>query len=157
MGCSLSRPSEVVPISVNGRPGRRVSSSVGAAWESEGQRTPPATASPSTVTLVHFNDVYNIGEREKEPVGGAARFKTKLDSLQHLEPLILFSGDALNPSNSEFTRDLLGNKLCYSSLPPTYAVSTVTQGKQMIPVLNAFSVHAAVYGNHDFGELPAHA
>ena len=52
------------------------------------------------ITLVHFNDVYNVQEHEREPVGGAARFKTRVDSLQHLSPLVLFSGDALNPSNS---------------------------------------------------------
>ena len=52
------------------------------------------------LTIVHFNDVYNIEAREKEPVGGAARFKGKVDALRHLKPLVLFSGDALAPSNS---------------------------------------------------------
>ena len=28
-----------------------------------------------TVTLIHFNDVYNIAAREQEPVGGASRYK----------------------------------------------------------------------------------
>ena len=56
----------------------------------------------SQMTIVHFNDVYNIEPREKEPVGGAARFATKLASLKHLNPLIVFSGDCLNPSTSEF-------------------------------------------------------
>ena len=32
-----------------------------------------------------------------------------------------------------------------------YTVSVVTQGKQMIPVLNTLHINAAVYGNHDFG------
>ena len=53
------------------------------------------------LTIVHFNDVYNIEPREKEPVGGAARFATKLASLRHLNPLTVFSGDALNPSLSK--------------------------------------------------------
>lgn len=52
-----------------------------------------------TLTIVHFNDVYNVEEGEKEPIGGAARFKTKVDSLRGLDPLVVFSGDALNPSN----------------------------------------------------------
>ena len=28
----------------------------------------------------------------------------------------------------------------------------MTKGKQMIPALNKIGVHAAVYGNHDFGK-----
>lgn len=63
------------------------------------------TASKSTqMTIVHFNDVYNIEAREKEPVGGAARFATKLASFKHLNPLIVFSGDCLNPSTSEYAK-----------------------------------------------------
>jgi hypothetical protein len=31
-----------------------------------------------SVTLVHFNDVYEIESGKKEPVGGAARFAAKL-------------------------------------------------------------------------------
>lgn len=53
------------------------------------------------LTIVHFNDVYNIEQREKEPCGGAPRFKTQVDSLREFEPLVFFSGDALNPSNSK--------------------------------------------------------
>lgn len=63
--------------------------------------TKTVTKSPQ-MTIVHFNDVYNIEPREKEPVGGAARFATKLASLKHLNPLIVFSGDCLNPSTSEY-------------------------------------------------------
>ena len=60
------------------------------------------TASKSKeLTILHFNDVYNIESREKEPVGGAARFATKLASFRHLNPLIVFSGDCLNPSTSK--------------------------------------------------------
>ncbi|XP_012556958.2 5'-nucleotidase [Hydra vulgaris] len=77
--------------------------------------------------ILHFNDVYNIEPRDVEPVGGAARFVTKVKSFQN-EPLILFSGDCLNPS----------------------LMSSVTKGKQMIPVMNAIGVNAALYGNHDF-------
>ena len=53
------------------------------------------------LTILHFNDVYNIEGRDKEPVGGAARFKTALNQFRHLDPLTFFSGDALSPSNSE--------------------------------------------------------
>ncbi|KZR97706.1 Uncharacterized protein APZ42_007268 [Daphnia magna] len=54
-----------------------------------------------TLTILHFNDVYNIESVDKEPVGGAARFSTALKSFSHLHPLILFSGDVFAPSFSE--------------------------------------------------------
>jgi 5'-nucleotidase len=82
----------------------------------------------TTITIVHFNDVYNIEPGTQEPVGGAARFVTAVQRLSDRNPLILFSGDALNPS----------------------LMSTVTLGHQMIPILNAIGVHCALYGNHDF-------
>ena len=53
------------------------------------------------VTIIHFNDVYNIEARQQEPVGGAARFATALARRRHLNPLVVFSGDAFNPSISE--------------------------------------------------------
>ena len=78
-----------------------------------------APSGADVITLVHFNDVYNVEEQEREPVGGAARFKSRVDSLQHLSPLVLFSGDALNPSNSQ---SLSPKSICYSmvqfSSPP---------------------------------------
>jgi len=55
----------------------------------------------NSLTIVHFNDVYNIEPREKDPVGGAARFATKVKELGWKNPLVLFSGDALSPSKSK--------------------------------------------------------
>jgi 5'-nucleotidase len=54
------------------------------------------------LTILHFNDVYNIEPRDLEPVGGAARFTSAIKQRAHLNPLVLFSGDAFNPSLSEF-------------------------------------------------------
>ena len=54
----------------------------------------------TSITIIHFNDVYNIEPRDKEPVGGAARFQTKIKELAWKKPLVLFSGDALSPSQS---------------------------------------------------------
>jgi len=85
-------------------------------------------AARTTITLVHFNDVYNVESRTEESLVGAARFKTAMRKLADRDPLILFSGDALNPS----------------------VMSIVTHGRQMAPVLNAIGVHCAVYGNHEF-------
>ncbi|XP_028410070.1 uncharacterized protein LOC114532703 [Dendronephthya gigantea] len=80
------------------------------------------------ILILHFNDVYNIEPREKEPVGGAARFASKIATFKSRDPLTLFSGDALNPS----------------------MMSSITKGEQMLPVLNCLGINAAVYGNHDF-------
>ena len=54
--------------------------------------------------IIHFNDVYNLPPNDGEPIGGAARFRTALIDAckplqspfyEELEPLVLFSGDAL--------------------------------------------------------------
>ncbi|CAG5057560.1 unnamed protein product [Parnassius apollo] len=81
------------------------------------------------VVIIHYNDVYNIEQTTNtEPVGGALRFSTAVKALQHLNPLVLFSGDAFSPS----------------------MLSTFTKGEQMVPVLNEVGTHCAVFGNHDF-------
>jgi len=68
-------------------------------------------------------------------VGGGARFTHMVNSYRKgganfngRDPLVLFSGDAFNPS----------------------LTSTVYKGKQMVPVLNAIKPEISVYGNHDF-------
>ena len=61
-----------------------------------------------TITILHFNDVYNVEGRGVEPVGGAARFLTAIKSVsKECEPLILFSGDIFAPSISEYHSNLL--------------------------------------------------
>ncbi|CAK9114400.1 unnamed protein product, partial [Durusdinium trenchii] len=90
---------------------------------------------PKTMTILHFNDVYNVEPRAKEPVGGISRFVTRIKELKaesvargEYEAVVLFSGDAFNPS----------------------LMSTTTHGKHMIKALNAIGIHTACYGNHDF-------
>ena len=56
----------------------------------------------ASLTILHFNDVYNIEGQKDEPQGGAARMKTYIDSQKNLDPILLFSGDALNPSLSKY-------------------------------------------------------
>ena len=92
-------------------------------------------------------------------MGGAARFKTALDSFSHLNPLTLFSGDALSPSNSKsksfkMLKWVIGSSLFFVAFMCT--VSVVMKGEQMVPVLNSLDIQCAVYGNHDFGELQLH-
>jgi 5'-nucleotidase len=54
------------------------------------------------LNIIHFNDVYNIENGNEEPVGGAARFLTAIERLIQQEPsIVLFSGDAISPSNSK--------------------------------------------------------
>ena len=52
----------------------------------------------SSLTILHYNDVYNVESSKHEPVGGAARFCTAIKSFAHLNPLVLFSGDIFSPS-----------------------------------------------------------
>ncbi|XP_065261954.1 mannosylglucosyl-3-phosphoglycerate phosphatase-like [Emys orbicularis] len=87
---------------------------------------PLSYSSPSLI--LRFNDMYQVESRQKEPVGGAARFAAAIKKFSSLDPLIIFSGDCLNPS----------------------ALSSITKGKHMIPILNAVVVHFAVFGNHEF-------
>lgn len=101
MGTGVSKNTRVTAFVGGPGPEKRPSaSSIVCTREIETERA-SSTPEDRPLTIVHFNDVYNIEEREKEPVGGAARFKTKVDSLKEFKPLVLFSGDALNPSNSE--------------------------------------------------------
>ena len=56
------------------------------------------------INIIHFNDVYNIEPRDVEPVGGVSRFRTliqKLISSETKSTIVLFSGDAFNPSTCE--------------------------------------------------------
>lgn len=80
-----------------------------------------------TLTVFHYNDVYNLESGSREPVGGAARFLSVVASRSSESPLVLFGGDALNPSMA----------------------STFFKGRQMIPALNLIGTRAACVGNHD--------
>jgi 5'-nucleotidase len=110
-----------------------------------GPREPPRRA----LRILHFNDVYDVLPSKREPAGGAALFVSKLRALSRSGgfgadggaggdddgdddeddpgPLVLFSGDALSPSN----------------------ISSTTKGRHMVEVLNACGVHCACVGNHD--------
>jgi len=67
---------------------------------SNGDVVNSSVAASASLTIIHFNDVYNIESRSQEPVGGAARFMTAVSQLASSNPLVLFSGDAFNPSIS---------------------------------------------------------
>lgn len=53
--------------------------------------------------ILHFNDVYHVSPAKEEPVGGSSRFVSKVnqvltESTAQDKPIVLFSGDAFNPS-----------------------------------------------------------
>jgi 2',3'-cyclic-nucleotide 2'-phosphodiesterase (5'-nucleotidase family) len=93
-------------------------------------RAPPPTA---PLTILHFNDVYNLPSE----TAGAARFATLLATLRASAPsppLTTFAGDCLSPS----------------------LLSVLTRGTHMPPVLNACAVDVACVGNHDLDFGVAH-
>jgi len=56
------------------------------------------------LNIIHFNDVYSIEENEREPKAGAARFVSLIEKLiksTDTPTLVLFSGDAISPSNGK--------------------------------------------------------
>jgi hypothetical protein len=88
---------------------------------------PPNGPRARELVILHFNDVYEIDAREREPVGGVARFISMLDTFASENPLVLFSGDFLAPS----------------------LLSIATRGMHMVPFFNRMKIGAAVIGNHD--------
>ncbi|KAL1465097.1 hypothetical protein WDU94_004691 [Cyamophila willieti] len=80
------------------------------------------------ITIIHYNDVYNVEDRKEEPRAGAPRFVSAVKSFSALNPLVLFSGDVYSPS----------------------MLSTFTKGEHMNKVLNLLGTHCAVLGNHEF-------
>lgn len=98
----------------------------------------PTADSVVTVTILHFNDVYEI-----TPVGGAgglARVATLRRQLQAEHPnlLTVLAGDFFSPSALGTAR-VAGERL---------------DGRQMVAVLNEVGVDIATFGNHEF-DLPA--
>lgn len=109
MGCSVGKVSTASEESIRKR-FVRLDSQSSASSTVESQQAERALSSSlesemaNILSIVHFNDVYELQERanNKEPIGGAARFKTKVDSLRGLNPLVVFSGDCLNPSRRKW-------------------------------------------------------
>jgi 2',3'-cyclic-nucleotide 2'-phosphodiesterase (5'-nucleotidase family) len=81
-----------------------------------------------TLTILHFNDTYELEPPGDGRRGGAARAATVLKEYAEENPLILFSGDAISGS----------------------ALTAPRQGQAMIEALNALGVQYATLGNHEF-------
>ena len=90
------------------------------------------TPAPVTLTIVHFNDVYEISPVEGGKSGGLARVATRIKQLA--PQLVTLGGDYLSPSALGTAR-VDGQQLA---------------GKQMVDVLNHVGVQWATLGNHEF-------
>lgn len=88
------------------------------------------------MTLLQFNDVYEITPTGDGSVGGLARVATLLRELRDANPntFAVLAGDALSPS-ALGTASVDGERL---------------QGRQMVAVLNAVGLDFATFGNHEF-------
>lgn len=91
---------------------------------------------PASVTLVHFNDVYEIDAVEDGRYGGLARVKTMVDRIRRKSGpvLVTLGGDFVSPSAIGTAR-VDGQALA---------------GRQMIDVLNEAGLQLATLGNHEF-------
>lgn len=93
----------------------------------------PAKAAGHEVTIIHFNDVYEVSGVLDGGVrrGGMSRAAHVIEIERRRNPertFVVFAGDVLSPS----------------------ALSNLFEGKQMIDVLNSLTLDAASLGNHEF-------
>lgn len=80
------------------------------------------------LSIIHFNDVYELRESTKPVCGGASRFVALVKQLKsEHKAMVLFSGDLFNPSKLAMT----------------------FQGEHMILPVNELGLTAAAVGNHD--------
>lgn len=98
-----------------------------------------AGSSPARLTIVHFNDVYEIGPVEGGRTGGLARVAAIIKDLRRTNPPIVatLGGDYLSPSALSIPR-VDGEPIA---------------GRQMVDVLNVLGLEWATLGNHEF-DLP---
>lgn len=91
---------------------------------------------PRTVTILHFNDVYEITPVAAGTSGGLARVATLRAALRRAVPglVTLLGGDFLSPSAMGLAV-VDGHRLA---------------GRQMVSVLNRVGLDWAVLGNHEF-------
>jgi 5'-nucleotidase len=99
---------------------------------------PPALAQPGgpTITILHFNDVYEITPVEAGKSGGLARVASLAARMKARTPGLIttLGGDFVSPSALGSAR-VNGERLA---------------GRQMVAVLNVLGLDWAVLGNHEF-------
>lgn len=96
----------------------------------------PAFAQPVDITLLQFNDVYEITPVAGGKIGGLARVATIRKRLlaQNPHTYTILAGDFFSPS-ALGTAKVNGEPLA---------------GQQMVAVLNAMGLEYATFGNHEF-------
>lgn len=94
-----------------------------------------AAQQPPVLTILHFNDDYQLTAVENGMAGGLDRLAAVVKQYRSREPctLLLFAGDLISPS----------------------VESSVFKGAQLIDGLNLLGVDAATLGNHEFDYGPA--
>ena len=100
-----------------------------------GGRATGLGASAASLTILHFNDVYEIDAVEGGSEGGLARVATLVDRLKRRGPVLTtLGGDYLSPS----------------AIGTAIVDGEPLGGRQMIDVLNATGLQWATLGNHEF-------
>jgi 5'-nucleotidase len=91
---------------------------------------------PAVVTILHFNDVYEIEPVEGGHFGGLSRVATVLKQLKRTQAPVLsvLAGDYLSPS----------------AIGTAVVEGQPLGGRQMVDVLNAMGLDWATFGNHEF-------
>jgi 5'-nucleotidase/UDP-sugar diphosphatase len=89
----------------------------------------------ATLTILHFNDDYQLTAVDNGAAGGLDRLAALVKQYRERErcSLLLFAGDLISPS----------------------VESSVFKGAQLVDGLNLLRVDAAVFGNHEFDYGPA--
>ncbi len=94
----------------------------------------PAAAQPQVLTILHFNDDYQLTAVDNGKAGGLDRLAAVVVEYRRREgALLLFAGDLISPS----------------------VESSIFKGAQLIDGLNLLGVNAATFGNHEFDYGPA--
>jgi len=105
-------------------------------------RQPASAQPPAVVTILHFNDVYEIEPIEAGHIGGLSRVATVLRQLKRTQSPVLsvLAGDYLSPL----------------AIGTAVVDGQALGGRQMVDVLNAVGLDWATFGNHEF-DVPLQA
>ncbi len=92
------------------------------------------SAAPITLTILHFNDDYQLAAVDQGKAGGLDRLAAAANQVRRDDPdaLLLFAGDLISPS----------------------VESMLFKGAQLIDGLNQLGVSVATLGNHEFDYGP---
>jgi 5'-nucleotidase / UDP-sugar diphosphatase len=90
--------------------------------------SPRAHAAPVHVSILHFNDAYDIAPASGEGGWAEAATLIRAERARQINTVVTYGGDLISPS----------------------FMSSLTQGQQMIALMNQIGVDYAAFGSHDF-------